>query len=138
MKKALTIFFVTLGIIFFLLLLAGAYLYVVDPLNLKPLLFGANPPAGQSVDTQTPTSTADGAASSESAAQPSETGSAISSEQQAALETVGINPDLLPSEISPEQEACFTTILGAERVAQIQAGDVPTMSEFYQARSCLE
>lgn len=136
MKKVLTIFFVTLGIIFFLLLLAGAYLYVVDPLNLKPLLFGANPPAGQSVGTQTPA--ADSDTSSEPAAEQSETGSALSPEQQAALETVGINPDSLPSEISPEQEACFTTILGAERVAQIQAGDVPTMSEFYQARSCLE
>ena len=40
MKKLLADILIALGIVFILVLIAGAYLYVADPYNLKPLIFG--------------------------------------------------------------------------------------------------
>lgn len=124
MKKFFTIFFVTLGVIFFLLLLAGSWFYITDPLNLKPLLFGSTPATHNTASTETTTQTS--------------SDNALSPAQQAALETIGIDADSLPSEITPEQEACFTAALGAERVAEITAGDAPTATEYFNARHCIE
>ena len=124
MKKIFTIFFVTLGVIFFCLLLAGTWFYLTDPLNLKPLLFGSTP-ATTSID------------STETTIQTTSNG-ALSPAQQAALETIGIDADSLPSEVTPEQEACFVDVLGEARVAEISAGDSPTATEFFRARHCLE
>ena len=36
---------------------------------------------------------------------------------------MGIDPKTVPTKISPEQEACFSTVIGAERVAEIKAGE---------------
>lgn len=117
MKKFLNIFFVTLGVIFFILILIGAYFYVTDPLNLKPLIFGteASESSGDSVDKHP----------------------LLNESQEQALETFGIDPAEVPSEISPEQEACFEAELGEERVAEIKAGDSPTATELFKAKSCL-
>ena len=43
----------------------------------------------------------------------------------------------MPSDITPEQEACFEAKLGAERVAEIKAGDSPTVTEYFKARDCI-
>src|SRR3989344_3645144 len=51
MKKFFTVLFVSMGVLFLLQLIALAYLFVVDPYNLKPILF----PADRAVST-TPSS----------------------------------------------------------------------------------
>lgn len=121
MKKVLTIFFVALGIIFFIIILIGVYLYVVDPLNIKPFIFNneaaeSSPRAGDST---------------------TDTHSLLNESQANALETFGIDPSSIPSEITPEQEACFEERLGTARVAEIQAGDAPSAAEFLTARDCI-
>lgn len=114
----------TLGVIFFLIILSGVYFYVADPLQLKPLLFGND--ATEATTTRTTAST-------------SETTSDVrlSESQEKALETFGIDPADVPSDITPEQEACFIETLGEERVAEIQAGDSPTATEFFKAKDCI-
>lgn len=129
-KKILTIFFVTLGIIFFLLILVGGYLYVADPFNIKPLFLGS------STTTREPASILD----AEATVRDTSTGSGtiqLSDEQRATLTTMGIDPESIPTEITPEQEACFVDILGAERVAEIKAGASPSASEMFRVRNCL-
>ena len=118
MKKLLNVFFVTLGVIFFIIILLGAYFFITDPLNLKPLLFGTDGEetvAGDGVDKHPH----------------------LNEEQEAALETIGVDPADVPSEITPEQEACFEEKLGEERVAEIEAGDSPTTMEMMKAQSCI-
>ena len=114
-KKFITIFFVVLGVIFFVLIIFGIYFHIADPLNLRPLLFG------------TGESNSSGSGNS-----------GLSEEQKQALEKIGIDPASVPSEFTPEQEKCFEEKLGEERVAQIKAGDVPTPYEYYIARDCVE
>lgn len=118
MKKVLTVFFVTLGVIFFILILGGVYFFVADPLELRPLLFGA------------PSET-------ETAAPAGDRNPALSEEQERALDTVGIDPASVPSEFTDEQVQCFEAILGAERVSEIKAGASPTPTEYFKARGCL-
>lgn len=121
MKRVLSIFFMTLGVIFFVLILLGIYLYIADPLNLKPLFLESSQETR--VDVGTATSSTD-------------THSLLSDEQEQALETFGIDPGSVPTAFTPEQEACFEDVLGAERVAEITAGAAPTPTEFFKARDC--
>jgi len=122
MKKFLNIFFVTLGVIFLILILAGAYFFVTDPLDLKPVFFGSDP---------------------ESVSEVSDPGTQVdknpvlNASQEKALETFGIDPADVPTEITPEQEACFESRIGEERVAEIKAGDSPTATEYFKARDCI-
>jgi hypothetical protein len=60
----------------------------------------------------------------------------LTTEQEAALRAFGMDPASLPTSITPEMEACFTSTLGADRVAQIKAGDAPSASEFFKAKGC--
>lgn len=113
MKNFLNIFFVTLGVIFFIIILVGVFLYAMDSLN----LFGDD--ASQASDDS-------------GGGHP-----LLSESQEKALETFGIDPASVPSEITPEQEACFESKLGEERVAEIKAGDSPTMSEYLKAKDCI-
>lgn len=117
MKKFLNIFFVVLGIIFFIIILIGTYFYVTDPLNLKPLVFGN--------DT---TKASDDNVGNHPF---------LSESQQKAMKTFGIDPASVPSEITPEQEACFESKLGEERVTEIKAGDSPSMTEYFKAKDCI-
>jgi hypothetical protein len=122
MKKFFTIFFVTLGVIFFLLLLAGVYFYIFDPLDLKEK-FSTNSTRDEVNAPTTATQT--------------DKNPLLSPSQEKTLETFGIDPSAVPSSITPEQEACFVSILGEARVAEIKAGDTPTAAEFFQAKSCI-
>lgn len=121
MKKFLQIFFTTLGVIFFILLAVGVYLYVADSYGIKPIIKSLT---GQSTP---PTK---------------ETGSAVdknpllSPAQEKALEKAGIDPAALPSEITPAMEACFYTKLGAARANEIKNGAQPTPGDYFIARSC--
>lgn len=141
MKKIFTYFFVTLGVIFFVLLLGLGYVWFADPFGVRPFIdmMRAN-------DTDTPTSATvvpNEKEAGESAEQQTVTPStdkhpALSPTQESALESIGLDPAKLPQTITPEMETCFTTILGAERVAQIKGGDSPTATEVFKTRSCYE
>jgi hypothetical protein len=120
MKKFLTYFFVTLGVIFFILMCAGAYLWFADPYGVRPLI-----DALRGAETSITPS-------------PTDKNPALSPVQEAALEQVGIDPAAVPTTITPAQEACATEILGAARTAEIKAGDAPTLTEIAQARQCFE
>jgi len=122
MKKFLNIFFVSLGVIFFIIILLSIYFYVADPLNLKPLLFGSQVEI-KSGNTTTGSVTNDHPLLNDS--------------QQAALEKIGIDPTTIPSKFTPKQEACFKTKLGDDRVAEIMAGDSPSLTEFLRAKDCI-
>lgn len=132
-KKVLNIFFVTLGIIFFIILLITAYLFIADPFNLKPLFLTSQ---------EMPSSTSSGNVATEKGViieEPREDKNPVLNvAQEKALEVVGIDPATVPTKISPEQESCFTDKLGKERVAEIKAGASPTATEIFTARSCLQ
>ena len=123
MKKLLTYFFCTLGVIFFLLLCVGSYIWFADPFEVRPLISAftsseiAPPVVGAPAVDKNP---------------------ALSPTQESALENIGIDPASIPSTITPDQEACFITKLGSARVAEIKAGDTPSAAEFFTARSCIE
>jgi len=65
------------------------------------------------------------------------TGFQLSEAQKSALQAFGIDPSKVPSSITAQQEACFTAALGAERVAQIKGGAVPSAVEFFKAKGCI-
>lgn len=135
MKKFLTIFFVTLGVMFFCLIIVAIWFYVTDPLNLKPLLMSSTPAnmteeAGDTFQTDT---TSEASVEDET----HDRNPALNAEQEAALDTIGVDPASLPSSITPEQEVCFVEVLGQARVDEIKAGATPTALEFFQARGCL-
>jgi hypothetical protein len=119
MKKALNIFFVTLGVIFFIILI---YLFFFSPVKISSIL---------------------GAKDSATTTQESNSSSAVdknpllSPSQEKTLETFGVDPSKLPTSITPEMEACFVAKLGSTRVNEIKAGSSPTTADFFTARSCL-
>lgn len=122
MKKILNVFFVTLGVIFLIIIIFGTYFFITDPLNLKPLFFGTT-----SDQTETAEPVSDGV----------DKHPMLNESQEATLETFGIDPADVPSEITPEQEACFEARLGEDRVTEIKAGDSPTAAEYFKARDCI-
>lgn len=135
MKKCITIFFVVLGVLFLIQLVLLVYLYVADPLNLKPLFFSSSNNVAEPLvegsfesDSNNPLS---------DAAVVPDTHPALSASQESALKNVGINPATLPSSISPDQEQCFIEAIGVTRVEEIKAGDAPTPTEIFKARECL-
>lgn len=114
----LNIFFVTLGVIFFILILIAAYLFFTD---IRPLMTSQeieNSGAVESVFVE-------------------DKHPALSESQEKTLETFGINPANLPTEISTEQEQCFEEKLGSLRVEEIKAGASPTPLEFIKAKDCI-
>ena len=118
MKKFFNIFFVTLGVIFLIIILASIVFVITDPFNLKPLIFG-----GESTQ-----STTDGNSDSHPL---------LNESQEQALEKFGIDPAQVPSEITPEQEGCFVDKLGQARVDEIKAGDSPTATDYFKAKDCI-
>jgi hypothetical protein len=127
-------FFVVLGVIFFFILLAVGYFIVADPLNLRPVVMSLYEmqSANDQIDGPTP---ADG--SLPTAQAQDTTTSGMSDNQVKALEAVGIAPESVPSQFTPEQTACFTRILGEQRVNEIKAGGTPTPAEYYKAKECI-
>lgn len=107
-------FFVTLGVIFFALILFVAYVWYSDMWNVRTY---------SSFITASP-----------AAIQPaSESGSA---EQQEALEAAGIDAGVFAN-LSTEQEQCFTDRLGQDRVNEIISGAMPTLAEITAGSECL-
>lgn len=128
MKKFFTVLFVGMGVLFLLQLIALAYLFVVDPYNLKPILFPADTSAATAPSNDTDEST--------NFAEPAADTAGMTAAQAEALNSVGLDASAAAS-FTPEQIMCFERLLGAPRVAEIKAGAVPTMAEFYTVRECL-
>lgn len=138
MKKILNLFFVTLGVIFFCLIIFASYLYIADPLNIKPLLKALqSSPTTETVASSTSTN-AQSPAEANAETTEEDKNPILNSTQENALEIIGVDPASLPTSITPEQEACFVSILGQTRVDEIKAGNLPTATEFFQARGCIE
>ena len=60
----------------------------------------------------------------------------LSSEQEKALEKIGIDPSALPSSVTPEMEKCFIEKLGVKRTNEIKEGASPTPKEVFDTREC--
>ena len=144
-------FFVVLGVLFLLLIIAGAYVVVADPFGLRPIynmlrrapatVTSSTGGSAQETRVEKPTAKSPTAPQNivptPTTSVPADPNPLLTPEQEAALSSLGIDPASLPSEITPAMEACFTGILGASRVAEIKAGSDPTPLEFFQVRSCL-
>lgn len=120
MKKFLNIFFVTLGVIFFILLIAfGGYLVISKVFGVGGGTYNVG-----FQKTSDNGSTGNGGSFS------------ISASQAAALKAFGVDPAAI-SNITPEQEACFVEVLGQAKVDAIKGGAVPSFSDFSAAKACL-
>lgn len=136
MKAILTKIFVTLGVIFTLLLIVVAYFFIADPYNLRPILFGAGGGVQTSLSSEV-ASDALGDAGASTTTPLAGTGFTLSSPQRQALIEMGIDPSSVPTQVSVQQETCFVEMLGADRVKEIKAGAVPNGIELLKAKSCI-
>ncbi len=128
-KRIVRIFFYTLGVIFFLLICGGVYVWSTDSFGLRSLvqtlIRDVSEIATEVRDRVEEKATAD--------KHPS-----LNAVEERALEAVGIDPNKIPAELTPEQEACFAEKFDAARVAEIKAGAVPNTIEMVRAKACLE
>jgi zona occludens toxin (predicted ATPase) len=121
--KVLRVFFVILGVIFFLIIVTGVYLYQSDFYGVKTII---NYEQEKSF------------IQNDSANEVEDNNPALSAEQESQLKSIGVNPASIPSEISPEMEDCFIQKIGERRVIEIQAGATPTPLELIKAKPCLQ
>lgn len=129
MKKFLQIFFIVLGVIFFILILIGAYFFVFDPFGIKPLLSGISNESASVTETDSTTKESDSVVVDKNPL--------LSETQEKTLEKIGVDPAKLPTNITPEMEECFYMKLGETRANEIKNGATPTTADFFAARSCL-
>jgi len=129
MKRFFHAFFQVLGVIFFLFICVGVYLWIADPFKIRPLLDGVLSDVG------TVTTTAREGVSDTVIV---DKNPVLNAAQERALEVVGIDPAKVPTTITPEQEKCFTEKLGEKRVVEIKAGGAPSASEVFKARECIK
>jgi len=120
--KILNGFFVFLGVIFFLIIVALGYLWIADPFNIKPMFMNTEDSMGNQNEE-----------SANIDAHP-----LLNDSQESMLRSAGINPANLPQEITPELEACVVDKIGEARIKEIVAGATPSASEFLQAQACLK
>lgn len=141
MKSILTQVFVSLGVVFLILIFVGIYFFITDPYGLKPMLFGSSAPTQSSSapvsDTANNAETSNGTSTNTASEPVASGGFELSGAQVEALIGLGIDPAAIPSSISAEQESCFAGELGEARVEEIKAGAVPSAFEFLQAKSCI-
>ena len=119
--KILNLFFVALGVIFLIIIIALVYIFVADPFNLRPTLELFKLPA---IDNTQASGTTD-------------KHPLLTAEQEKTLESLGIDPAALPTQITPEMEKCFTEKLGAARVEEIKKTGQPSASDILKASSCI-
>lgn len=141
MKKFFEVFFIVLGVIFFIILLILAYLFIFDPYNIKPFIFNdetrVNMPIVSEGQSSKSDSTAGDTENTDGTTGEVDKAPNLSPAQEKALETVGINPAVVPQSFTPEQLSCFEEVLGKTRVDEIKAGDTPSATEFFKAKSCI-
>ena len=134
MKKFLNIFFVTLGVIFSIIILFVIYLFIFDPLNLKPLIFGTG--SINKTDSTSQTETVK-KADEKSNNTEGNVEFSFSDAQKKTLQSFGIDPASLPTTITITQQTCLEGKFGTVRFAEIKAGASPNAVEFFNAKSCL-
>lgn len=134
MKRFFSIFFITLGVIFFVIILAGIFFFITDPLNIKPFIFNQEK---NEKSVEIGVDEGKDKINDLSGMINEDKNPSLSPTQEKALETIGVPPENIPSSFTPEQVSCFEKILGQERVAEIKAGDTPTATEFYKAKECI-
>jgi hypothetical protein len=134
MKKVLTIFFVSLGVIFFFILIGLAYLWFADSFEIRPLLERYRTPA---MSTDVAEVASEGVVTATATQVSTDVNPNLSPAQEDALLLIGIDPTLLPKEVTAEQMACFVRVLGQARVDEILAGAAPTPIELLIAKDCL-
>lgn len=134
MKKFLTVFFVALGVIFFVLLVLLAYVWFADPFEIRPLIgtYRESPSELSATAETGETSLAPSASTV-----PDDKNPNLTAAQANALEIIGVDVTALPTEITADQMTCFTRVLGATRVAAIEAGAAPTPIEILKAKECI-
>ena len=120
--KILRIFFIALGVIFFLMIITGFYLYQTDFYGIKTIV---NYEKDQDTNNE-------GRQNDDEDKNP-----ALSAEQESQLENSGIDPAKVPTEITPEMEECFVEKLGEEKLEAIRAGEPPTVVDMMKIESCL-
>jgi len=135
MKKFFEIFFIILGVIFFVLIISGIYLYVADPFEIKPVIKSLTN-SGEGKQESTDSAAIDSIKKTQENVVVDKN-PMLTPTQEAALEKVGIDPANVPTTITPEMEECFLEKLGEKRVIEIKGGSEPTMTDLFQARSCL-
>lgn len=134
--KILNIFFVTLGILFFILILIGVYLFTVDPFGIKPLLGNLGISPSTVVDMMTGKQTTPTTATTST--KTTTKNPLITPEQEKTLQSMGIDTTKLPTEVTPALEECFTQKLGVQRADEIKKGSTITPMDILKAGSCLK
>lgn len=119
MFTLLRYFFLTLGFIFFAILVATAYIWFANVWNVQAIF---------SAVTQEPTTVEmtegdEGASGSPTA------------EQEKAMEDFGISSDFF-TDLDSEQQTCLVDVLGEERVEEIKQGAMPTPVEIARGSGC--
>jgi len=127
--KILNIFFVFLGVVFFIIIIGLSYLWIADPFNIKSII-----PSGVSPISAIKTIIG----KSDLKIDNIDKNPFLDEEQEAWLESMGIEPADLPSEITPEMERCFIQKLGEKRANEIIQGDLLNATDFLKANSCLD
>ena len=61
----------------------------------------------------------------------------LNTNQETLLQNIGVDTKALPASITDAQMSCFTSTLGASRVQEIQNGSAITVTDYFQAKSCL-
>ncbi len=131
MWTLLTRFFCTLGVIFFVLICGGVYVWFADPIGIRPIvtmLLQARV-AESEVQHEVGTST-------ESTTSAIQRVGVFSPAQESALRAVGIDPATLPTLMTDARLLCAVRTIGSDRVAAIKAGDMPTFAELQLLRTC--
>ncbi len=133
MHTVISWFFYILGVIFFVMLLAGTYFYISDAYGIRTFvsLMTNTQPTSIDVIQKPGTNGAVTTAPIQKDANPY-----LSESQEAALENVGINPAPLPTSVSDTQKTCLINAVGEARANEIKAGALPTPMEILKAKSC--
>ena len=133
MRALLSWFFYILGVIFFVLILAGTYFYVTDAYGVRTFvsLMTSSTTAPQEVIQET---TPQGNKVTEPVQK--DANPYLSENQESALEKAGINPAALPTSVSDTQKTCMINAVGEARANEIKAGAMPTAVEIFKAKSC--
>ena len=135
-------FFAIMGVLFCIVLGVMAYLIIADPFHLRPLYQLLVHPPQATETTTVPSETTTDSVVSGTTVVPDDTSTtpavSVSAEQAEALKTIGIDAAAMPATFTATQLACFVKVLGQARVDEIKAGAVPSASEFFTARTCLQ
>lgn len=132
MLKFIKGFFITLGIIFFLLIIVIAYLIIADPFEIRPLIKsfqGDLSVVEESMDQTSMKNIDDSVVVDKNPL--------LNTSQEKTLEALGIDPATIPTTFTPDMEVCAVEKLGAQRVEEIKGGATPTVMDYMKGKDCL-